>query len=228
MVSSIGKNLAGEAAKGNILGRIKDTIDRGAAARKAEQDKEWNDSWVGKILPNPTKLFGGAKGTAFPSNPSSLPKGYHQMPDGRIMKDSDHMNGKGNELGQFYRGEIDGDELVRRLGESVADFRRRVAEGPRRRRERRAAQEAHDNEQRARVAERGRYDELATRLLACVDDRADLAEISRIRRDYMAHYGFEPRPSEVWGQLLNFGTNSDSYPRLAGPQAEAWLRRNNC
>ena len=85
IIGNIGKNLAGEASKGNILGRIKDTIDKGAASRKAEEDKKWNDSWVGSIgIPNPSRLFGGA-----------LPKGYHQMPDGRIMKDSDHMKGGG-------------------------------------------------------------------------------------------------------------------------------------
>lgn len=234
IIGNIGKNLAGEASKGNILGRIKDTVDKGAAARKAEQDKEWNDSWVGKIIPNPTKLFGGGltdvlrygRGKKF--NQKQLTKII--LDKNKVIADLEEnaYSGKGNELGQFYRGEIDGDELVRRLGESVAAFRRRVADGPRRRRERRAAQEAHDNEQRASVAERGRYDALATRLLACVDDRADLAEISSIRRDYMAQYGFEPRPTEVWRQFLNFGNNSDIYPRVVGPQAEQWLRQNNC
>jgi hypothetical protein len=213
-----------------------DSADRGAEMRKKEENEKWNDGWAGKIgIPNPARLFGFGG----PADVLRYGRGkkFSQKQLTKIILDKNKViadleenaySGKGNELGQFYRGEIDAEDLVRRLGESVAAFRRRVAEGPRRRRERQAAQEAHDNEQRERLVERGRFDELATRLLACVDDRADLEEISRIRRVYMAQYGFAPRPSEVWGQLLNFGTNSDRYPRLAGPQAEVWLRRNNC
>lgn len=61
IVGNIGRNLADQASKGNILGRIKDTIDRGAAQRKAEQDEEWNRT-IGRIgIPNPMKLFGGSE-----------------------------------------------------------------------------------------------------------------------------------------------------------------------
>jgi hypothetical protein len=61
IVGNLGRNLADEASKGNILGRIKNTIDEGARKRKEEQDREWNNSWVSKVIPNPMKLFGGAK-----------------------------------------------------------------------------------------------------------------------------------------------------------------------
>jgi hypothetical protein len=61
IVGNLGKSLANQASQGNILGRIKDTIDEGARRRKEEQDKEWNNSWVSKVIPNPMKLFGGAE-----------------------------------------------------------------------------------------------------------------------------------------------------------------------
>ena len=62
IVGNIGRNLADQASKGNLFGRIKDTIDRGAERRKAEQDEEWRGSILGKVgLPNPMKLFGGSE-----------------------------------------------------------------------------------------------------------------------------------------------------------------------
>jgi hypothetical protein len=60
IVGNLGKSLAEQSSQGNILGRIKDSMDRGAALRKAEQDKEWSGGLLGKIgIPNPMKLFGG-------------------------------------------------------------------------------------------------------------------------------------------------------------------------
>ena len=60
IVGNLGKSLAEESSKGNILGRIKDSMDKGAALRKAEQEKEWSGGLLGKIgIPNPMKLFGG-------------------------------------------------------------------------------------------------------------------------------------------------------------------------
>ena len=60
IVGNLGKSLAEQSSQGNILGRIKDSIDKGAALRKAEQDKEWSGGLLGKIgIPNPMKLFGG-------------------------------------------------------------------------------------------------------------------------------------------------------------------------
>jgi hypothetical protein len=165
IVSNIGKNLAGEAEKGDIFGRIKRTVEEGKRRRKEEDEREWQNSALGKIgIPNPTKLAAGLFGgglthavddpnwsrnammrnlgfsgygiggglthavddpnwsrnammrnlgfsgygiggaddsvelfkkmaeracVAKCSRGGALPKGYHQMPDGRIMKDSD-------------------------------------------------------------------------------------------------------------------------------------------
>ena len=63
IVGNLGKSLADQASQGNILGRIKNTIDEGARKRKEEQDKAWGNSWFGSVgIPNPSKLFGGAEG----------------------------------------------------------------------------------------------------------------------------------------------------------------------
>jgi len=60
ILGNLGKSISDQASQGNILGRIKDNIDRGAALRKAEQEKEWSGGLLGKIgIPNPMKLFGG-------------------------------------------------------------------------------------------------------------------------------------------------------------------------
>jgi hypothetical protein len=61
-LGNIGKSISDQASQGNILGRIKDSVDRGAALRKAEQEKEWSGGLLGKIgIPNPMKLFGGER-----------------------------------------------------------------------------------------------------------------------------------------------------------------------
>jgi hypothetical protein len=62
ILGNIGKSISDQASQGNILGRVKDSIDRGAALRKAEQEKEWSGGLLGKIgIPNPMKLFGGGQ-----------------------------------------------------------------------------------------------------------------------------------------------------------------------
>ena len=60
IIGNLGKSISDQASQGNILGRIKDSMDKGAALRKAEQEKEWSGGLLGKIgIPNPMKLFGG-------------------------------------------------------------------------------------------------------------------------------------------------------------------------
>lgn len=62
IVGHIGQNLANEASKGNILGRITDTLNEGARRRKEEDERNWNSGLLGKIgIPNPMKLFGGGR-----------------------------------------------------------------------------------------------------------------------------------------------------------------------
>lgn len=59
IVGNIGRNLADQASQGNILGRIKDTIDKGRQQREKKLDDDWNAT-VGRLgIPNPMKLFGG-------------------------------------------------------------------------------------------------------------------------------------------------------------------------
>ena len=194
IIGNIGKNLAGEASKGNILGRIKDTIDKGAAARKAEQDKEWNDSWVGKILPNPTKLFGGADGNILdilvPKNRRPMEddaffqgrgltdvlrygrgKKFNQKQLTKIILDKNKVIADLEENAYSGRGNcVDGmgncvGEMVRRIGETLADYRRRVAEAPQRRREARREEERQAAEAAERQRIQAAYDADATRLL---------------------------------------------------------------
>jgi hypothetical protein len=71
LAGHFGDVLKDQASKGNIFGRIKNTIDEGARKRKEEQDREWNNSWVSKVIPNPMKLFGGA--VERPPRPPSPP-----------------------------------------------------------------------------------------------------------------------------------------------------------
>ena len=62
IIGHIGRSIANEASKGNVLGRFNDMMNRGAERRKAEQDADWKGSILGKVgIPNPMKLFGGAK-----------------------------------------------------------------------------------------------------------------------------------------------------------------------
>jgi hypothetical protein len=62
LVGSVAENLQREASKGNILGRLSDTLNEGARRRKEEQDRDWKEGMLGKIgIPNPMKLFGGSE-----------------------------------------------------------------------------------------------------------------------------------------------------------------------
>ena len=62
LIGHIGRTIANEASKGNVFGRFNDMMNRGAERRKAEQDADWKGSILGKVgIPNPMKLFGGAK-----------------------------------------------------------------------------------------------------------------------------------------------------------------------
>jgi hypothetical protein len=62
LIAHIGQNIAKEAAKGNVLGRFNDMMNRGAERRKAEQDANWKEGILGKVgIPNPMKLFGGSE-----------------------------------------------------------------------------------------------------------------------------------------------------------------------
>jgi hypothetical protein len=61
LIGHIGRTIANEASKGNVLGRFNDMMNRGAERRKAEQDANWKEGILGKVgIPNPMKLFGGA------------------------------------------------------------------------------------------------------------------------------------------------------------------------
>lgn len=76
IVGHIGQNLASEASKGNIFGRIKDTIDEGARRRKEQQDREWSSGLLGRVgIPNPMKLFGGGRPYTFEEWEGKLCKG---------------------------------------------------------------------------------------------------------------------------------------------------------
>jgi hypothetical protein len=194
IVSNLGRNVAGEAEKGNLFGRIKDTIDKGATLRKAEEDKKWNDSPFGSIgISNPSRWFGGA----LPKTRGG--KGYCEgyCGDGRAMKGRGPADvlryGRGKNLSQkqltkiildknkviadleenAYSGRgncVDGmgncvGEMVRRIGETLADYRRRVAEAPQRRREARREEERQAAEAAERQRIQAAYDADATRLL---------------------------------------------------------------
>lgn len=148
---------------------------------------------------------------------------YHIMPNGERMLNSAH--GKGNELGQLYRGEIDVDEAIRRIGESVAAFRRRIADAPRRRRQLREDRRIIAEQQEEHRRTRAYYDERATELIREVENgRNQVAkdELIRVRADQIQRGTANPRPIEIWNEFRNrmsylqdFGVYStNEFPRV--------------
>jgi len=83
LASLAGETLQREASKGNILGRLSDTLNEGARRRKEEQDRDWKEGMLGKIgIPNPMKLFGGAKPSHMLTS-EEAEKRFYGVGDGR-------------------------------------------------------------------------------------------------------------------------------------------------